>query len=53
MIVPYTTIKKPYADSNIMYTYIDNITGKEVAVTYAEFEERVQNVQSSNSVLEQ
>ena len=47
------SIKKPYADSNIMYTYIDNITGKEVAVTYAEFEERVQNVQSSNSVLEQ
>lgn len=47
------SIKKPYADSNVMYTYIDNITGKEVAVTYAEFEERVQNVQSSNSILEQ
>ena len=47
------SIKKPYADSNVMYTYIDNITGNKVAVTYAEFEERVQNLQSSKSILEQ
>ena len=47
------SIKKPYADSNVMYTYIDNITGKPVAVTYAEFEERIQNLQSSKSILEQ
>ena len=45
-------LNRPYAGGEVLYTYIDNITGNVIPVTYAEFAERVEKVKTNVTIFE-